>query len=405
MRSPVRPLYAFAFLAIALVATSLAACGSDPTPTAAPNPTPTPTAISDAGSGNPTPTPATAATATPTRAPTATPTPGKPYYEGKTIRLIVGWGAGSNSDVQARYVASNLPKFIPGNPRFVISAVPSRSAYFAQLNELFDGPGDGLKLAYGVGGVTPEQLTFKDEVTFEADKFKHVFSFDLIPSVLYAHKDTPYSTLEEWIAGSVELTIAAAAEGDSRWTQMVFLKEKLGIPARVLTGFDTSTPGSFLTMDRHDADIVSAGFWYRLGTDRPGWLTDGYVKPFAIMSDYSVTISPNTEGPLPAGIKNVRDFLSPEEVREFNALQAGEGALQRPALMSKNTPDDIRSLISDAMVAAFDDAEFKSGLEKLLGRSLSLVDGPALDTLAESVDVKFLDEVYKKYSPTYESPF
>ena len=338
-------------------------------------------------------------------APTATATPSTPHYQGKTIRLIVGWGAGSNSDIQARYVAKNLPKFIPGNPRFVASPVPTRSSYFAQLNEMFDGPGDGLVMAYGVGGVTPEQLTFKDEVKFKADEFQRVFSFDLIPSVLYAHKDSPYTSFDAMMGGSEEFTVAQAAEGDARWTQMQFLKETLNLPARILTGFDISTPGAFLTMDRHDADAVTAGFWYRLATDRPGWLTNGDVVPLVIMSDYSVAISPNAEGPLPAGIKNVRDFLSPDELREFNALQAGEGALQRTAIMSRNTPDDVRDLISDAIVTAFDDPEFRTGLEKLLGRELSVVDGPTLDALAESVDVEFLDSVYRKYSPTYESPF
>ena len=400
MRRSSRSAFVVSFVFL-MIAALLAACGSDPTPTpkATATPKPAPTA-SVPGTTIPTPTAAPVVAA-----PTATATPSKPYYEGKAIRLIVGWGAGSNSDIQARYVASNLPAFIPGKPRFIVSPVPSRSSYFAQLNQMFDGPGDGLVMAYGVGGVTPEQLTFKDEVTFKADEFQRVFSFDLIPSIMYAHKDSPYTSFGDMVGGSEEFTNAQAAEGDARWTQMQFLKEKLNIPVRILTGFDISTPGAFLTMDRHDADTVTSGFWYRLGSDRPGWLTDGTVVPLAIMSDYSVAIAANSEGPLPAGIKNVRDYLSPDELREFNALQAGEGALQRTAVMSRNTSDDIRDLISDAIVRAFADAEFRTGLEKLLGRSLSVVDGPTLDALAQSVDVQFLDSVYRKYSPTYESPF
>ncbi|MDE2838188.1 MAG: hypothetical protein OXL97_11895 [Chloroflexota bacterium] len=411
---------ALAALTLALAVT--AACGADPTPTAAPAPiaTPTPTALPPGVTPEPTPVPPgvtleptalpPGVTPVPTEPPPATPTPvptptGPPHYEGKTVRVIVGWGPGSNSDIQARYVVQRLGEFIPGNPRFVMTAVPTRSAYFNALNRLFDGPGDGLTMAYGVGGSTVEELVFAGEVQFKANEFQRVFSFDLIPSIWYAHKDSPYTSIEDMIGGTAEFTYAAAAEGDSRWTQMTFLKQKLDLPMDILTGFDGSTPGSFLTMDRHDADTVTSGFWYRLGLDRPGWLTDGYVIPMAIMSDYSVAISPNSEGPLPAGIPNIRDFLSEEEVREYNAMQSGEGALQRTAVMSRNTPDEIRAIISNAMVEAFADADFRGGLELLLGRGLTLVDGPTLDELASAVDANFLDEVYRKYSPVYESPF
>ena len=411
---------AAALAVLTLVLAVTAACGADPTPTPAPTPTatatptalppgvtPEPTAVPPGVTPEPTAVPpgVTPEPTAPTPTPAPTPTQGPPHYEGKTVRVIVGWGPGSNSDIQARYVVQRLGEFIPGNPRFVMTAVPTRSAYFNALNRLFDGPGDGLTMAYGVGGSTVEELVFAGEVKFKANEFQRVFSFDLIPSVWYAHKDSPYKSIEDMIGGATEFTFAGAAEGDSRWTQMAFLKEKLDLPVDILTGFDGSTPGSFLTMDRHDADTVVSGFWYRLGLDRPGWLTDGYVVPMAIMSDYSVTISPNTEGSLPADIPNIRDFLSEEEVREYNAMQSGEGALQRTAVMSRNTPDDIRAIISNAMVEAFADAEFRGGLESLLGRGLTLVDGPTLDELASAVDANFLDEVYRKYSPVYVSPF
>ena len=400
---------AVALAALTLALVIAAACGGDPTPTPAPTPTAaaTPTAPPSGITPEPTAVPTAGATVAPAATPTPAPTPtlGPPHYEGRTVRVIVGWGAGSNSDIQARYIVQRLGDYIPGNPRFVMTAVPTRSAYFNALNQLFDGPGDGLTMAYGVGGSTTEELVFPGEVKFKANEFQRVFSFDLIPSIWYAHKDSPYTSIDDMIGGTTEFTLAAAAEGDSRWTQMAFLKEKLNLPVDILTGFDGSTPGSFLTMDRHDADTVVSGFWYRLGLDRPGWLTDGYVTPMAIMSDYSVAIAPNSEGPLPEGIQNIREYLSEEELREYNALQAGEGALQRTAVMSRNTPDDIRAVISNAMVEAFADEEFRGGLESLLGRGLTLIDGPTLNELASAVDANFLDEVYKKYSPVYVSPF
>ena len=72
-----------------LLAVLIAGCGADPTPTPAATPVPQSAATA-------------AATAVPQAAPTATPTatltPAPPYYEGKDIRLVIGYAVGSGAD-------------------------------------------------------------------------------------------------------------------------------------------------------------------------------------------------------------------------------------------------------------------------------------------------------------------
>ena len=43
-----------------------------------------------------------------------------PYYQGKTIRMMVGYPAGSAHDMWGRLVAPQLTKHIPGNPATVV---------------------------------------------------------------------------------------------------------------------------------------------------------------------------------------------------------------------------------------------------------------------------------------------
>jgi len=47
-----------------------------------------------------------------------------PYYQGKTIRIIVGYQPGDNHDQYARTYARFMGKYIPGNPSFVIQNMP-----------------------------------------------------------------------------------------------------------------------------------------------------------------------------------------------------------------------------------------------------------------------------------------
>jgi tripartite-type tricarboxylate transporter receptor subunit TctC len=43
-----------------------------------------------------------------------------PFYEGKTLRVLIASGPGGGTDTAGRLVARYLPKYLPGNPKIVI---------------------------------------------------------------------------------------------------------------------------------------------------------------------------------------------------------------------------------------------------------------------------------------------
>jgi tripartite-type tricarboxylate transporter receptor subunit TctC len=43
-----------------------------------------------------------------------------PFYEGKTIRFLIGSGPGGGTDTAGRLVARHLSKYLPGNPKIAI---------------------------------------------------------------------------------------------------------------------------------------------------------------------------------------------------------------------------------------------------------------------------------------------
>ena len=47
-----------------------------------------------------------------------------PYYQGKTLRLIVSSTAGSNYDLYGRLVAQYIGKHIPGKPEVTVQNMP-----------------------------------------------------------------------------------------------------------------------------------------------------------------------------------------------------------------------------------------------------------------------------------------
>ena len=47
-----------------------------------------------------------------------------PYYQGKTVTIIVGTGAGDLYDLYARSIALFMGKYLPGNPNIIVQNMP-----------------------------------------------------------------------------------------------------------------------------------------------------------------------------------------------------------------------------------------------------------------------------------------
>src|SRR5579871_4843244 len=50
------------------------------------------------------------------------------FYRGKTVRLIVGFGAGGGHDSNARFVARYIGQYIPGNPHVLVQNMPGAAS-------------------------------------------------------------------------------------------------------------------------------------------------------------------------------------------------------------------------------------------------------------------------------------
>jgi tripartite-type tricarboxylate transporter receptor subunit TctC len=69
-----------------------------------------------------------------------------PFYQGKTISILVGTKAGDVYDLYPRLLAEFLPKYIPGNPNIIIQNVPGAASLIA-ANQLYNvAKPDGLSL-------------------------------------------------------------------------------------------------------------------------------------------------------------------------------------------------------------------------------------------------------------------
>jgi len=95
-----------------------------------------------------------------------------PFYQGQTIRVIVGTPPGNLYDLWARLIVAHWGKHIPGNPEFIVQNMPG-AGHVVAANHLYSMvKPDGLTL---IGSIIPSlylnQLIGRSEIQFNWAKF------------------------------------------------------------------------------------------------------------------------------------------------------------------------------------------------------------------------------------------
>ena len=93
------------------------------------------------------------------------------FYNGKTVRIIVGASAGGGYDTYSRTIARHMGKHIPGNPTFVVENMPG-AGFLISANYIYKvAKPDGLTIGHFIGGLFLQQLLGKPGIEFDAAKF------------------------------------------------------------------------------------------------------------------------------------------------------------------------------------------------------------------------------------------
>src|SRR5262245_43576237 len=117
-----------------------------------------------------------------------------PYYQGKTIRVIVGYPAASAHDLWARMIATQFNKHIPGNPAVIVQNMPGAGSMTA-TNYMYNvAKPDGTTVLINNAALYFEQLLKKKEVQYDWAKFAWIGSMTPTLPMLYMWAATSYKT-------------------------------------------------------------------------------------------------------------------------------------------------------------------------------------------------------------------
>jgi tripartite-type tricarboxylate transporter receptor subunit TctC len=160
-----------------------------------------------------------------------------PYFQGKTITIIVGYQAGDGYDIWARLLAAHMGKHIPGGPGMIVQNMPGAGSMIA-ANYLYNvAKPDGFTLGAIGPSLYIDQLVGKKEVQFDWAKFGWVGSTENTPWLLYMKTDTPYKTIEDVRKASQPPKCSATGSGTSGHFIPKLLEDAVGAKFTVVMGY------------------------------------------------------------------------------------------------------------------------------------------------------------------------
>ena len=302
------------------------------------------------------------------------------FYQGKTIKIVAGYGAGSVDDAWTRILARYLVKHIPGNPDIIVQNMPGAGAMIAANYVYKVAKPDGLTLGGIRGGLYFDQLAKRQQVQFDWPKFTWLGSPTQVEQIIYIRADSPYKNIDDVRKAAVPPKCGATGTSSTGYYLGNLLEETLGAKFNTLTGYKDG-PEVELAVER--GEVICRGISLETLYGREpllSWSKNGYVR---VLMQTGKKRDPRL--PDVATIwELMNEHKTPEAGKRLAAIILAVGAFGRPYVSSPGLPPDRATILKDAFKKTLNDPDFQADAKE---RRLEIapVHGEELEELARDV--------------------
>ncbi|HWO43335.1 MAG TPA: tripartite tricarboxylate transporter substrate-binding protein [Candidatus Eisenbacteria bacterium] len=162
---------------------------------------------------------------------------GAPFYEGKSIRLIVGFSAGGGFDTYSRVIARHMGKHIPGNPAIVVENMTGAASLVAANHVYKVARPDGLTMLNFHGNQVINQVIGKPGIEFDARKFEYLGSPTQDNVACAFNKASGITSFEALKQSATPVKFGGVAPGDTTYNTAKILQAALTLPIQLVAGY------------------------------------------------------------------------------------------------------------------------------------------------------------------------
>jgi tripartite-type tricarboxylate transporter receptor subunit TctC len=276
------------------------------------------------------------------------------FYQGKTIRLIVGTSAGGGFDAYTRALARHFGKHVPGQPAIVVENMPGAGHLIAANHMYKVAKPDGLTVGHFHGGWFLYQLFKRPGIEFDATQFEFLGSPIKESRACALTKASGITSVERWLASKSPVKIGGIG-GGAPDDMARMLAATTALPIQLVAGYKGT---SEIRLAAESGEL--AGGCWTWDSIRSTWSK-------AIQTGEAVVVLQALSKPHPElpNVPLAQSLARTDEARQL--LQAGvqdPADFYRPYVAPPRTPKQRVGILRQAFDATMKDGEFLADAKK-----------------------------------------
>jgi tripartite-type tricarboxylate transporter receptor subunit TctC len=278
------------------------------------------------------------------------------FYEGKTIRIIVGFSAGGGYDALARMLSRHMGKYIPGHPTIIVENMTGAGSLLAANHIYRAAKPDGLTFGHFSGGFAFNQVMGQPGVEFDAQKFVYLGAVARDESAIAFTKASGITSMEKWLAAKTPVKMGTTGPGAFGTDNVIkVIKAALNLPIQIISGY------------KGTADIRIAAESGEIDGTTWGWDSMRGTWQKAIEQGSVVVVLQTVPKPFPdlLNVPLAIDLAKTQEARQL--IEVGihyPSKITKTLALPPGTPNDRAQLLQKALQETVKDKEFIAEADK-----------------------------------------
>lgn len=266
------------------------------------------------------------------------------FYKGKTVAIIVGFGAGGGYDLYARTLASHLGAHLPGKPNVVVQNMTGAGGVTAANHVYVAAPKDGTVIAAVSQYAAMYKLLDGKGAKYDPAKFQWLGSMTFSNNVAYTWNTTGIKTFDDLKKRDIPVGGSGVVSDANIYPRI--MNALLDTKFKIINGYK-GTNETNLAIERGELFGRGGGSYASLVSTRPEWLRD---RKITIL----IQVGTEKEPDLP-NVPLLTDLVKGGEAYQIAALVTMPVAIGYNEWMAPGVPKDRVEAMRAAYAAALKD--------------------------------------------------
>jgi tripartite-type tricarboxylate transporter receptor subunit TctC len=279
------------------------------------------------------------------------------FYEGKTVRLIVGSAPGGGYDTYTRMIARHIGVHIPGHPTTVVDNMPGAGGLIAANYIYKRAEPDGLTVAVFNNSNIVQKALGDPRVNIAFDNLGWIGAPSVGVPMCMIMGFTGLKTLDDVLQAKKPIKMGANRAGSTGYDLPLILNQTLGTQFEVIGGY-SGTSKIRIALQSRELDGFCSQWESMRVTARPMLDAEGDKKLIPFVT------SERWEDPELKNLPLFKDVIKDPKKFAIYRAWADQMEFQRPFALPPKTPDDRLAILRKGFSETLKDPDLLAEAKK-----------------------------------------